>query len=78
MKSPWYWIRISLNSIAALSHEDPVGAERMTEQLASLMRSSLDSRSTTLVPLKEELATVGDYLHIERVRFGGRLRYSNG
>lgn len=64
----------TLNSIAALIPHDPKGAERMTEQLASLLRSSLDQLSP-LVPLAEELRTVRDYLEIERVRLGDRLRY---
>jgi len=64
----------TLNSIAALIHEDPAGAERMTAQLASLLRSSLDQQ-TPLVSIEEELRTVRNYLEIERVRFGERLRY---
>ena len=66
----------TLNSIAALVHDDPAGAERMTGQLASLLRSSLDSTATPLVPLDDELRVVRAYLDIERVRFGDRLRYS--
>jgi sensor histidine kinase YesM len=66
----------TLNSIAALVHEDPSGAERMTGQLASLMRSSLDTQSTPLVPLAQETRVVSDYLEIERVRFGDRLRFT--
>jgi sensor histidine kinase YesM len=66
----------TLNSIAALVHDDPAGAERMTTQLASLMRSSLDSTSKPLVPLEEELRVVAAYLAIEAVRFGSRLRYT--
>jgi sensor histidine kinase YesM len=66
----------TLNSIAALVHDDPAGAERMTTQLASLMRSSLDSGSDVLVPLEQELRIVRDYLDIEHVRFGDRLRYT--
>jgi len=65
----------TLNSIAALVHDDPAGAERMTTQLASLMRSSLDNTSRPLVPLEDELRVVAAYLDIERVRFGDRLRY---
>lgn len=65
----------TLNSIAALTREDPAGAERMTTQLASLMRSSLDTGSSPLVPLEQELQTVRDYLEIEHVRFGDRLRF---
>jgi len=65
----------TLNSIAALIPQDPVGAERMTGQLASLLRSSLDTAATPLVPLEHELNVVKDYLDIERVRFGERLTY---
>jgi sensor histidine kinase YesM len=65
----------TLNSIAALTREDASRAERMTAQLASLMRSSLDQSSTPLVPLEQEIQSVRDYLEIEHVRFGDRLRY---
>jgi sensor histidine kinase YesM len=65
----------TLNSIAALVHDDPAGAERMTGQLAALLRSALDSTAMPLVPLEEELRIVRAYLDIERVRFGDRLRY---
>jgi sensor histidine kinase YesM len=65
----------TLNSIAALVHDDPAGAERMTGQLASLLRSALDGTAMPLVPLDQELRVVRAYLDIERVRFGDRLRY---
>jgi sensor histidine kinase YesM len=65
----------TLNSIAALIPQDPTGAERMTGQLASLLRSSLDTAATPLVALEHELQIVKDYLDIERVRFGDRLTY---
>jgi len=65
----------TLNSIAALIPQDPTGAERMTGQLASLLRSSLDTAATPLVALEHELTIVKDYLDIERVRFGDRLTY---
>jgi len=65
----------TLNSIAALVHDDPDGAERITGQLASLLRSALDNTATPLVTLDEELRIVAAYLDIERVRFGDRLRY---
>jgi signal transduction histidine kinase len=64
----------TLNSIAALVRENPAAAERIIEQLASLMRSSLDRRAS-LVTLDDELALVRSYLDIERVRFGDRLRF---
>ena len=65
----------TLNSIAALIPQDPAGAERMIGQLASLLRSSLDGADAPLVPLHQELRSVRDYLEIERVRFGDRLRF---
>src|SRR5262245_31430265 len=64
----------TLNSIASLIPTDPHGAERMIAQLASLLRSSLDSASTPLVPLADEVRVVRDYLDIERVRFGHRMQ----
>ena len=65
----------TLNSIAALVHEDPARAEKMTTDLAALLRSSLDQESEPLVRLADELRIVRTYLEIERVRFGDRLRY---
>jgi signal transduction histidine kinase len=64
----------TLNSIAALVRERPADAERVIEQLSTLMRSSLDRRQS-LVPIEDELNLVRNYLEIERVRFGDRLRF---
>jgi two-component system sensor histidine kinase AlgZ len=64
----------TLNSIAALVRDRPGEAERVIEQLSSLMRSSLD-RAQPLVTVEEELEVVRSYLEIEQVRFGGRLRF---
>jgi LytS/YehU family sensor histidine kinase len=44
------------------------------ERLERLLRSSLDAASPTIA-LGSELRVVIDYLEIERVRFGARLRY---
>ena len=65
----------SLNSAIALIPEDPARAEEVLERLAALLRFSLDANRTRLVSLGEELRIVVDYLEIERVRFGDRLRY---
>src|SRR5262245_15090243 len=64
----------TLNSIASLVHDDPPTAERMTTELAALLRSSLASGSA-LIPIGDELKIVRAYLDIERIRFGDRLRY---
>jgi signal transduction histidine kinase len=65
----------TLNAIAELTREDAARAERMTTQLASLMRTSLEGRAVPLVPLEQEAQSIRDYLEIEQARFGGRLRY---
>jgi two-component system, LytTR family, sensor histidine kinase AlgZ len=65
----------TLNSISSLIPEDPARAERLVEQMAALLRFSLDANHSGLVPLKRELKIVADYLEIERARFGDRLRY---
>jgi two-component system sensor histidine kinase AlgZ len=65
----------TLNSISALIPEDPARAERLVEQMAALLRFSLDANQSGLVPLTSELKIVADYLDIERARFGERLRY---
>jgi len=66
----------TLNSVASLIHEDPKRAESMVNQLAELLRFSLDSGQSGLVPLEREMKIVEDYLAIEQTRFGERLRYS--
>jgi sensor histidine kinase YesM len=66
----------TLNSISALIREDPRKAERTVERLAALLRYSLDNNARGLVPLRQELHVVEDYLEIEKTRFGGRLRFT--
>lgn len=65
----------ALNSISSLIPEDPARAERLVEQMAALLRFSLDANQAGLVPVASELKIVSDYLDIEQTRFGDRLRY---
>jgi LytS/YehU family sensor histidine kinase len=65
----------ALNSAIALIPEDPRRAEDVLERLAALLRFSLDAQIAGLVPLREELRIVVDYLEIEHARFGERLAY---
>ncbi len=66
----------TLNAISALVREDPDEAERTVERLAALLRFSLDATQRGLVPLRDELKIVVDYLEIERTRLGERLSYA--
>jgi LytS/YehU family sensor histidine kinase len=63
----------TLNSISALIKDEPERAERTIERLSGLLRSSLENEQT--VPLEREFRLVSDYLEIQRVRFGDRLRF---
>jgi hypothetical protein len=65
----------TLNTIAALIHSDPAQAETTVERLAGMFRYVLAGSERGSVPLREELAFVDDYLKIEQVRFGERLRF---
>ncbi|MDP7111905.1 MAG: histidine kinase [Myxococcota bacterium] len=64
----------ALNSLAELVHGDPDEAERHVGDLAHLLRYSLRSSASGLVPLEHELVAVDRYLSLERVRLGDRLR----
>lgn len=63
----------TLNAIGALSRRDPEATNRMITLLCGLLRRSLDSDGRQVIPLKEELEFVRDYLEIERARFPDRL-----
>ena len=64
----------SLNSVRALIFESPEAAAQMIDQLATLMRYTLQSSYADTVPLREELEAVQSYLAIEKIRFEERLR----
>jgi len=65
----------ALNSISSLIPEDPARAERLVEQMAALLRFSLEANRHGLVPLSSEMKIVADYLDIETARFGDRLHH---
>jgi two-component system sensor histidine kinase AlgZ len=63
----------SLNSISALTSQNPAGARAMTLQLADFFRHSLGLEAHTKVTLAAEAKLVNHFLAIEQVRFGARL-----
>lgn len=64
----------ALNSIMSLIGTDPRLAERMLARLSTLLRYSVEGSEQRHVALRAELQAVTDYLEIEQVRFGPRLR----
>lgn len=63
----------TLNSISATLKRDPDQAREMISKLAGMMRYALDSASRDLVPLRDEIGFVEQYLALERHRFSDRL-----
>jgi LytS/YehU family sensor histidine kinase len=63
----------TLNSIAALLHEDIEMADRMITRLSDFLRITLQSSTASIVTLGEEVGFLQAYLDIERVRFRDRL-----
>ena len=63
----------TLNSITSLVRSQPELAREMIVKLANILRMLLKEREA-FVPFEEELAFTDDYLDIEQVRFGEKLR----
>jgi len=63
----------TLNSITSLVRSKPELAREMIVKLANILRALLKDREA-YVPFSEELAFTDDYLDIEVVRFGEKLR----
>jgi len=64
----------TLNSIAALIHENPAAAEDVVTRLADVFRHALTASGREHTRLADELDFLRSWLAIERVRFGDRLR----
>jgi sensor histidine kinase YesM len=65
----------TLNSINSLIPRNPSLAQKMIANLSGLLRMALDDQEKMLVPLRKELEFAHLYLELEKVRFGGKLRY---
>jgi two-component system sensor histidine kinase AlgZ len=63
----------SLNSISALTSQNPAGAREMTLQLAEFFRHTLGLEAHRKVTLDAEAKLLMHFLAIEKVRFGARL-----
>jgi two-component system LytT family sensor kinase len=64
----------TLHGIATLIETDGRSAKAMIIRLSNLLRIALDRGSSDLVPLESELNFVREYLDLEKMRFGSRLK----
>ena len=64
----------TLHAISALVDRDPAGVRRMIARLSELLRSTIESRGTDEVTLRDELDFLRRYIEIMEVRFQGRLK----
>jgi two-component system, LytTR family, sensor kinase len=65
----------ALNAILAMVESDRKVALRMTEKLRQLLTASLDGESKQEVELSAELELLRNYIEIQQVRFGERVRF---
>lgn len=64
----------TLHGIATLVDGDSKNARAMIIKLSDLLRTTLDSDSADLISLQDELRFVREYLDLEKMRFGSRLK----
>ena len=67
----------TLNMIACMAKlEDAATTERMIASMSNLFRYNLKT-SEQIVPLERELKVVSDYMYLQQMRFGKRLRFTS-
>lgn len=64
----------AMNSVSCLLHRDPVAADRMLSRVANLLRITLARDDSREVGLLEEVELAEEYLEIQKIRFGSRLK----
>lgn len=69
-----HFIFNSLNSISSLTMTNPEKAQEMVIALSDFLRYAVKPGQTDLIPLKEELNAIDQFILIEKVRFGERLK----
>lgn len=65
----------TLNSVSALIRTNPEQARNVVYKLSSILRRLL-RKTDNLTPLRDELSFIDNYMAIEMVRFGEKLRFS--
>lgn len=65
----------TLNSISTLIHSSKEQARKVITQLSDIFRYALDSHGEEMVKLIQEIDFIENYIRIQQVRFGERLRF---
>jgi sensor histidine kinase YesM len=65
----------TLNSISTLVHSSKEQARKLITQLSDVFRYALDSHQDHMVKLYKEIEFIENYVHIQQVRFGDRLKF---
>jgi len=65
----------TLNSISTLMHSSKEKARRVITQLSDIFRYALDAHSDEMVKLIHEINFIENYIKIQQVRFGDRLKF---
>jgi two-component system LytT family sensor kinase len=64
----------TLNTVSSLIRTNPDQARRVVYRLSNILRRLL-RKTDNFAPLRDEVAFIDDYLSIEMVRFGEKLRF---
>lgn len=65
----------TLNSISTLMHSSKEQARKVITQLSDIFRYALDAHSDEKVKLAKEITFIENYIRIQQVRFGDRLKF---
>lgn len=65
----------TLNSISTLVHSSKEQARKVISQLSDIFRYALDSHNGEMVKLIHEIEFIENYVRIQQVRFGDRLKF---
>jgi hypothetical protein len=64
----------TLNGIATLVDDDSQNARAMIVKLSDLLRTAMNRDGADLISLEDEVKFAGEYLDLEKIRFGSRLK----
>jgi sensor histidine kinase YesM len=67
----------SLSSLATLINTDTAKATQFVHKLSDVYRYVLEQRENELVPLKDDLKFMEDYVFLQKIRFGDNLHVEN-